>query len=187
MRSEMVHGVTRWRLGCRCDVCRGAYRSRERAIRTSREASGEGLVSAESARRHLVSLTAAGVGMNSVAAKSGCGRTHLRRIKDRLHEKVQVKTERAILAVKPADSLYRARVVDARPAWAMVAELVDEGFPKVEIARRLGYRSNCIPWRKRWIDRKNAERMEVFYVSIMAGARKRPRVDHGSNRWRKAA
>jgi hypothetical protein len=187
MSAAITHGVTRWRLGCRCDVCRGAYRFRERAIRANREASGDGLVSAERTRRHLESLTTAGVGMNSIAAKTGCGRTHLRRLKDGLHKMVQAKTERAILAVKQSDSLYRARVVDARPAWAMVAELVDEGFTKVEIARRLGYKTNSIPWRKRWIDRKNAERMQAFYVAIMAGARKRVRLDYVSKQRRKAA
>jgi hypothetical protein len=156
--------------GCRCLPCRAANSRYECERAVARKAGDwNGLVPAVVARAHLVKLSRRGVGRRAVAAASDVSHTILQDIRSGKKTQIRQRTERRILAVT-ADALSDRALVPAGRTHALIANLLDEGFTKKEIARRLGYLSPALQLNRTTITAKNAARVERFYRLLMAEA-----------------
>lgn len=126
---------------CRCDLCRAANRDYERA-RARRV--DPPYVDATEARRHVEWLAAQGVGLKTVAKRSGIAHGTLHKLVygtpalDRPpSRRIRPKTAQRILAVTPADVADGARI-DATRTWEHVDALLAAGMPRRQIAEHLG-------------------------------------------------
>jgi hypothetical protein len=123
---------------------RAAYNRRRRQTIARPDQVWLPYVSAEPARRHLAALSAAGVGLNTVARLSGVSHGALSKIVygqpgrgKPPSRRVRPHTLEAILAVGVNDA-YGAQRVDAAPTWQLVDELVAMGYTRGQLARALG-------------------------------------------------
>ena len=133
--------------GCDCELCREAkvaYNRRRRQAIARPDEVWLPYVSAEPARRHLAALSAAGVGLKTVARLSGVSHGALSKIvygepgRGRPpSRRVRPRTLEAILAVRVTDADGRQRVSAAR-TWQLIEELVAAGYSRGELARALG-------------------------------------------------
>jgi hypothetical protein len=168
MRAKYVSGA------CRCTRCRAAN-SRYETERRARRLAGEGdpLVPATAARQHLERLSRAGVGRRVVAASCDVSLSVLAAVKQGRRRQIRRSTERRILGVD-ATACASGTLVDARPTWCLIEELVEEGFSQAEIARRLGLVSEALQFRRDRVTAKTAVRIERFYRLVMAEAPAEP-------------
>lgn len=138
-----VHGPDRTHTGrgCRCEPCRAANTryERDRARRVT-----PSYVAADTARRHVHDLAAAGVGLKTIAKRTGIAHGTLTKLiyGDAARgmgpsKRIRKATEDAILAVTPAHAADGAKI-DATPTWANIDLLVARGWTKTAIARQLG-------------------------------------------------
>jgi transcriptional regulator with XRE-family HTH domain len=97
------------------------------------------LVPAGHAREHLEVLRSLGVGLRTVARRTGLGRTALAQIRSGETRRVHPETARAILGVSGFDRAGGA-LVDASRTWELVEELAAAGIPRVRVAEALGNR-----------------------------------------------
>jgi hypothetical protein len=106
----------------------------------------------------------------AVAAPERCMDYHLqasiRRIRSGDRKHIRKSTQDKILAVT-ADAISDASVVPAASTWSQIEELLDEGFTKAELARRLGYATPALQLRKDRILARTAARVDRFYRTIM--------------------
>lgn len=133
--------------GCGCQRCRAAkadYNRRRRQAISRPDEVWLPYVSAQPARRHLAALSAAGVGLKTVARLSGVSHGALTKIvygepgRGRPpSRRVRPHTLEAILAVKVGDARGKQRV-SAAPTWQLIDELVAAGYSRGELARALG-------------------------------------------------
>jgi hypothetical protein len=152
-----AHGTRmRYRGGCRCDDCRRGNAEYERQRMVAR-ASGDwnGLVSADRARAHLRGLSKQGVGRRAVAAATDVAVSVIADIRRGVKTTIRARTERKILAVTPAVASDGARV-RATATWRAIRDLLDEGYTRKDIARRLGYRSDSLQLGRRFVTVRNA-------------------------------
>lgn len=165
---DRPHGTRlRYISGCKCVPCRAAnsrYECERAAAR--RRGEGAGIVPATRARAHLRKLSRQGVGRRAVAAASDVAETILQLIGAGRRARIRASTERRILAV---DAAARAdgTLVSAGSTWRRLEALLAEGFPKAEIARRLGYQTPALQLRPDRITARNAVRVERLYRRIM--------------------
>lgn len=153
--------------GCRCLPCRAANARYEgRRIRARLSGDWNGIVSAGRARRHLLALSRSGVGRRTVADISGVPQSIVHQIKLGRRRRIRARTERRIFLVN-SRAMNQARLVPADRTWRMISRLLDEGFSKAEIARRLGYRSPALQLRRKRVTARTALRIERFYRRYM--------------------
>lgn len=153
--SGRPHGnpwtYSRW--GCRCEPCRWAYWQWCYAARLKKRRGMEPYVDASKARDHILWLNSP-VGRRMAnqfwdkpgladewwfspgAKQLGVESHQLYKIADGRIKKIRTKTGRAIMKLN-ASSMY-GRLMPPEPALALVAALVDRGWTKAAIARRIG-------------------------------------------------
>lgn len=125
---------------CRCPECGAANRNYERARKRRVEPA---YVGAYRARQHLRELADQGVGLKSVERLSGVAGGALSKIVygdygrgTAPSKRIRRSTEQAILAVT-AESAPGGTRVPAGPVWADVRALLDRGWTKAGIGRRV--------------------------------------------------
>lgn len=127
--------------GCRCGPCREANRAyeRRRARRTA-----PAYVAAARARAHVEELRDKGVGLKTVAKRSGVSHGALSKLVygdpatgRGPSKRIRKTTEDAILAVQPSDAADHARV-DGAGYRRDVAALLNRGWTRSAIARAIG-------------------------------------------------
>jgi hypothetical protein len=155
---------------CRCLRCRAANSSYETARAAARRR-GEwnGLVSAERARQQLVALSRQGVGRRAVSAACDVGETTLQEIRSGAKTQIRAATERRILAVTK-DAIADHALVGGGRTHQRLRRLLEEGFTKTELARRLGSTAKVpalqlTPGR---VTARNAMKVERLYRLVMA-------------------
>jgi hypothetical protein len=155
---------------CRCVRCRAANSRYERE-RAAKRRAGEAdpLVPATAARAHLAALSRAGIGRRVVSAAGDVPTGTLAEITQGRKLQIRRSTERRILAVD-ASARAGGTLVDAGPTWRLIGRLLEEGFTKTELARRLRFRALALQLGRRRITARNAVRVERFYWTIMAEA-----------------
>lgn len=123
---------------CRCTACRKANSAYEQS-RQKRILDGDTrqLVSSVAARRHLRKLERLGVGSRAVADAAGVSRTIIQGIRRGTRPRCRANIERQILAVD-VSAISDGSSVPASKTRRLIAELLDEGFRKYQIAERLG-------------------------------------------------
>lgn len=168
LAAKKPHGDRlRYMAGCRCVPCRAAN-SRYECARLKARQSGEwnGLVSTKEVKRHLRKLSRAGIGYKTVADASGVAKSTLARIKSGKKRQIRKQTEARILAVT-AQARADASIVPAGQTWKYIYKLLEEGFTKAEIARRLGKKTPALQIRKDYVLARTAVAIERLYNRIM--------------------
>ncbi len=165
--DTIAHGRrARYVAGCRCELCTTANRNYARKrSRAQREGDWNGLVPASRARSHLLSLSRRGVGRRAVTAATDIADSVLHRIRQGTKLQIRARTERLILAVTPLVVADRALVKQGR-TQQRIAELVEEGYSKAELARRLGYASPALQFKRHRMTARNVARVEALYRSL---------------------
>jgi len=163
------HGTRiRYMSGCKCLQCRAANSSYECERAAARKAGQwNGLVPARKAQRHIKRLSKAGIGRRSISDACSVGLTTIMQIKSGEKTQIRKATESAILQVDK-NAISGGTIIPANRAWKMIDRLLNEGFSKAELARRLGFSSPAIQFRKDRITGRSAMRIERFYNRIMA-------------------
>ena len=128
----------RYLAGCRCPACRAANSQYERSRQIARRnGEGNGIVSAQKARAHLLALAEEGIGRRSVAAATDITQSTIAAIRSGEKPNIRERTERLILAVTPMIAGDRM-LIDGGPSHKLLAELMSAGFSKKQIALELG-------------------------------------------------
>jgi len=138
------HGArVRYATGCRCDECRAANTAYEKQRARARAAGDwNGLVSAERARTHILALRRAGLGRRAIAEASDVSCSSIFEVARGAKTTLRALTERRILQVNRSVRMDHA-LVSATRVRQMVDRLIEEGFTKTSLAKRLGYK--CSP------------------------------------------
>jgi hypothetical protein len=153
--------------GCRCLQCRAANSNYETSRAAARKAGDwNGLVSAKRARRHILKLSRAGVGRRSLAEASDVGETCIVEIRSGKKKRIRKRTESRILAVTAA-AFAGGALVPAKRTWLLINRLLENGFTRAEIARRLGYRRPALQFGKDLVTAQTAATVERFYRRVM--------------------
>lgn len=153
--GERPHGTQAKAVqGCPCERCRAAARAARREYnRRRRQAIARPdsvwlpYVSAQPAREHLAALSAAGMGLRTVARLSGVSHGSLSRIvygepgRGRAPSaRIRPDTMRRVLAVRVAHAGGGQRV-PAADTWRLIDEMVAAGYSRRFLARALGSRA----------------------------------------------
>lgn len=156
--------------GCRCIPCKAAN-SRYQSERLLAQKNGETnrIISAIEVRGHLLRLSAKGVGSRTVSDISGVGRTTITLISRGQRKQCRESVAKAILAVS-SDVTNDATVINAAATHRRIRSLLNEGFTKTELAKRLGYKTGHLQFQKKVITARNAMKVERFYNQINAEA-----------------
>lgn len=168
LAAEKPHGTRlRYIAGCKCFQCRRANSDYERARKAARAAGDwNGLVSADKARAHMLSLSRAGVGKRAVAAATDICMTVLQDIRTGKKRQIRARTERKILAVTSQMVSDHALVKPGRTYQRIKHLVEEEGFTKAELARRLGYANGALQFKRTRMTARNVARVETLYRSL---------------------
>lgn len=161
------HGTRlRYMAGCKCVPCRAANSNYE-TIRFRRRRAGlwNGLVDAAPSRRHMLKLSHAGVGRRTVAQLARISDSVLMKIRKGQRKHVRALTEKAILAVSPR-AIRGSSLVPAKATWEKINWLLEEGFTKAELARRMGAKTPALQLRKDRIAAKSARKIDEIWRSV---------------------
>ena len=167
LAADKPHGTRlRYIGGCKCFQCRRANSDYERERKAARAAGDwNGLVPSGRARAHLVSLSRAGVGKRAVQAASDVCMTVLQDIRTGKKPQIRARTERRILAVTREMVSDRALVKPGR-THRLIEQLLEEGFSKAELARRLGYARPALQFRRSRMTARNVAKVERLYRTL---------------------
>jgi uncharacterized protein YerC len=119
--------------GCRNEVCRAANKARY----LKRERNGNPAYrSPLKARRHIEALLAAGMSHRQIEKRSGVNFITVKRIRTGEAKRILDRTEKAILATRPAADAWC--YVDAKSTIARIEHMRTQGYSKEWIAEKLG-------------------------------------------------
>jgi hypothetical protein len=169
LAASKPHGTrSRYNAGCRCDECKRSNRNYEHERIKRKIFHGPARVSADRARAHILNLQRAGLGRHTISSAAG---VHDRRISEigageRLH--IKAETERRILCVTIKDRAAGA-YIPAGPTFALIEQLVHDGYTKTQLATWLGYKRPALQFRRAGITQENADRVEALYNKLKDG------------------
>jgi hypothetical protein len=178
------HGYARYRLdGCRCYTCalaRAEYDDRRnRLIAYGR---WQPFVPIEETQQRILSLHDLGYGDRTIATLAGIQRKTVRDIRiGRRHDpgrgnppltRIRTTTAAAIAAIaydplEAPDGTY----VDATLTWQRITELLDTGYRRTEIARRLGKQTHALQLGRRQVSARNARAVRDLHDELLRPAR----------------
>ena len=167
LAATKPHGVRlRYMAGCRCLKCRMANTNYETA-RAKARAAGDwnGIVDAAPARRHILELSSAGVGYVMVAAAASVARTVVFEIRQGRKLRARARTVRQICAVT-TDCRGDSALVSARGTWQKIRLLLEEGYTKADLARRLGRESPHLQIQKDRVTVRTRADVERLYRKL---------------------
>jgi hypothetical protein len=149
-------------------LCRAAN-SRYETERALARKNGDwnGIVSAEPLRCYLRQLSSRGVGYKTVASAADVSKTVLAAVLSGSKRNVRARTLRRCMEVTP-DAIADKALVKAGRAWAQLNQLLEEGFTKAELARRIGKKKPALQLGKTRMTAINASRVERLYRTVMA-------------------
>lgn len=167
MAEAHDHGTrASYRRGCRCLQCRAANANYERRRQIISYPDPAELVDAELAVLHLEALRAQGVGYRQAAKLAGVSPQLVSEIRGGQRLLVRADIASRILGM-PAVLAHGQRVTAWR-TWRFLDSLKREGFPKGELARRLGLQSPQLQLHSRHVRVKNALRVKRLWQRIMS-------------------
>jgi len=156
----------RYLAGCRCADCRRVNSAYENMRSKARKAGDwNGLVPAGKARSHLAALSRLGVGYRAVADVADVSRCVLQKIINGQRGNIRALTERAILAVSTDAAADRANI-PAGPTWALLDELIADGYSKAELARLMGYKTRALQIGRARVTVRNAYDVEKLHARL---------------------
>lgn len=155
---------------CRCEPCRTANRA---ASQADRDRLAPATVDATPARAHLAMLAAAGVGLKTVAKRSGVSHGALSKL---VHgtagrapsKRIRPDTEARILAIHPNAAADGARV-PAAPIWTLIDEMVTAGVPRRRIAEHIGQTGAGLQLGRDMVSAAHARTIRALHADWTAG------------------
>lgn len=174
--ARREHGSrARYIAGCRCLPCRAAnsrYECRRAVLRLAGRSNG--IVSAESVRRHILALGRLSVGYKAVAKAAGVAKSIVFGIRTGARPNCRRQTERAILAVG-VEAIAGAIKVHACGTWRLLDGLLRDGYSKAQIARWLGLRSPALQFSRDRVTAATARAVARMHEDVRAGRLRRDR------------
>jgi hypothetical protein len=169
LAADRGHGDRlKYLAGCRCLQCRAANANYETHRAAARRAGDwNGLVPAGRARRHILKLSRKGIGRRAIAEAADIPQSIIAKIKKPATKHIRKKTESKILAVTDG-AVSGGAIVPAKRTWKLIRRLLDEGFTKAELARRLGCKSHHLQISKERILAQTAVRVERLFNRLMS-------------------
>ena len=151
---------------CRCEACKEANRAysrqRDRASRRPDEVLRSPFVPAGEMRRHLLDLSAAGVGYKRAADAAGVARSSCFKVLRGQLTKVRRETADKVLAVTPTAAAPGA-YVDATTTWELIDALLAQGVTKAAIGRAVhGPQARALQLRRDRVSKANADAVATF-------------------------
>lgn len=147
---------------CRCEPCtlanREYARGRDRATRRPDEVSRSPFISAAATRRHLLELSAAGVGYKTVARAANVPSSSLGGILAGKRKRVRRLTAERVLAITPAVAADGA-LVDATSTWQAIDRLRVAGWTKSAISAAIGQGGVALQLGRDRVTARNARRI----------------------------
>lgn len=161
---------------CRCDECRAANRAyelrRSRAMRRPDE-NWHPYVDAGPAREHVEWLAGCGIGLKSLAKLSGVPHGSLSKLMygDSKRgmgpsRRVRPATAERIMLVMP-NHAAGAQKFPAAHTWRLLDDLIGRGWPKAELARRLGLQGPGLQISRRQVRASTARKVELLYGELV--------------------
>ncbi len=120
-----------------------------------------GLVSSKRARAHLKRLAKQGVGKQAVQDACDVSGSMLHEIRQGRYPRIRVETERRILAVD-REAIADHAIIDGRRTHRAIAQMLDLGLTKTEIAQRLGYKAAALQIKPRVYARTEARVLRLL-------------------------
>jgi hypothetical protein len=154
-------------LGCRCAECRAAHAAYARERRRLKTP----MVPAADLANQIQSLAGKGVGTRAIADATGLDRHAVQWIKRGRVQRVHAGTAQRILAVDE-QAIADHAPVPIGPTRSLIRTLVDDGYTRRWIARRLGYKGGGIPFlysKRRHLSAINASKVERLCLLLAAG------------------
>lgn len=124
-----------------------------------------GLVPSTRARAHLRRLARAGVGRRTIADVSGVAQASILEIRLGRRTQIRRNTEAALLRVT-SEAMVGRRLVPAAKTWYRLRSLLEQGFTRRELARRLGYACGRLQVGRTWVQPETERRIRRFYEQI---------------------
>jgi hypothetical protein len=127
--------------GCRRpECCEARYRYNKQYELRRRQTGGRTTVDAKDCAQRLRQLHRAGHSYPVIAQASGLDRRSLQAIADGKSKRVQLRTERQILALTASDCRVVTRgYLPSSPTYALVDELVKAGWSRYWVQQRIGW------------------------------------------------
>jgi len=156
--------------GCRCLPCKAAN-SRYETERAAARRRGEwnGLIDAGPVRKHLTDLSQRGIGRDTIADLTGLAVTTIDLLRTGKRQQIRAMNAKRILAIDPRSVVTDAQLISAEPTWKIIHWMLNEGFTRGEIAKRLGYQTRALQLNKHRITARNAQKVEQLYNRLRLG------------------
>jgi hypothetical protein len=116
-------------------------------------------------RAHLLRLRRAGVGRKSVAAACDVSATIIAEVLAGEKKTIRASTAKRILEVT-RDAIADHALVPAGPTWRRIRSLLDEGYRRGDLARRLGCKTSALQLGRRRVLASTAMRVERLYKQL---------------------
>jgi hypothetical protein len=170
LAAAKPHGTRlRYMAGCKCVPCRAAnsrYETRRAELRRCGLANG--IVDAGRVRGRLRSLSRGGIGYKTAARNAGVSRTTLAMVKSGRRRNVRAMTEKRVLELGDRGGHADGAIVPARKTWRQIDRLLEEGFSKTALARRLGV-GKAIQFQRDRVLMSTARKVDRLYRELMRG------------------
>lgn len=150
---------------CRCEACRTANAEAQR-LRTRLKAYGRYncFVDAEASRKQINFLMLSGMRIKGdISRLTGISWTTLWKIRTKQRTKVTPETERRLMELDPLVTERCGNYVPADEVWETVYRIMECGYSRAFIARKLGYRARALQIGKEKVRRETAERISELY------------------------
>lgn len=167
LAANRPHGDRlRYMAGCKCRDCRRANSLYEtHRAQARKNGDWNGLVPADTARRHIARLSRQGIGRRAVSIAADVSENLISAIKSKRKKKIRARSEHRILAVTSSDACDHSFVA-ARRTWKLLRMLKTEGYKTQDLARRLGYVRPVIQFKKTRVLVRTAFRVERLYRQL---------------------
>lgn len=128
---------------------------------------GNGLVSPEAVRAHLLFLRSKGVGSRAVADAASVSRTILAKVLRGDRDHIRRQSEKRILAVT-IDAISDHSFVPAKETWKLVHRLMKEfAFTRGDLARELGFKNPALQIGKRRVLAATELKVKKLYRKLV--------------------
>lgn len=166
---ETAHGTrARYVRGCRCKPCTKANREYARS-RSLEKAWGRGnpLITTGELKERLWLLNSRGIGLRTVSEITGISRTVLSDIRSGKKTNCRKKTRDRVfeLDISEGVRLHDAQLVDADPTWVLLNKLIDLGWTRSELGKRLGSKAKVpsLQIRKGQVTARTEQKVQRLY------------------------
>jgi hypothetical protein len=124
------------------------------------------LVPADDVRAHVCELATKGLGTEHQARQAGVSLTTVHQVRHGRLQRVRSSTATKILSIRPV--LAQGQRVSASEPWELTYALIEEGYDRREVAKRLGMQTGKLQWA-----RGDGARVTVRTVLRVRGVAKR--------------